>query len=369
MKKDNVVIQFLIIFFATALISFGNASDVWGHLEGVPFHNGGGGRAGEYWVNTAVDPYFAVPNKNTGLVFSVQDDYGNDVYGIYTMVEIYDSANHNRIFLQPWKYQKIGDFTVDYTFKKPGLYQVVLSVSDSSYHSTNQPARDILFYNMGCNCHRTVSNVAISESFGVVWDIIMGIVVVMPITVFGSALYLNYRRTSKNWRNRTVGRLESFRYIVMLTAIASGIVHFLVYAQHASMRVEWSLFLLISASLQVTYGVNFLVSTMTKSHKIKDETRGFTDMRPSKALAKYLITPMRTHLIGILGNASLIGLYIYVIIFPAPLSPDNLPEDLSILGILSKTTEVLGLFSIYWLIRLERHVSKVINAKDIKLHW
>jgi hypothetical protein len=55
-----------------------------------------------------------------------------------------------------------------------------------------------------------------------------------------------------------------------------------------------------------------------------------------------------------MGTAVLIGLYIYVLIFPPPLSPTNQPEKIEIAGILSKSLEVALLVGIVFIMRLDK---------------
>ena len=50
---------------------------------------------------------------------------------------------------------------------------------------------------------------------------------------------------------------------------------------------------------------------------------------------------MLVNLFGLIGTGVLVGLYIYVVLFPPPLSPTNAPEIVDIAGILAKTVELL----------------------------
>jgi hypothetical protein len=59
------------------------------------------------------------------------------------------------------------------------------------------------------------------------------------------------------------------------------------------------------------------------------------------------------NLFGFMGTAILVGLYIYVIIFPPPLSPTNRPEEIEIAGILSKSIEVALLIGIVFVMKLD----------------
>src|ERR671925_1433390 len=69
------------------------------------------------------------------------------------------------------------------------------------------------------------------------------------------------------------------------------------------------------------------------------------------------------NLFGFIGTAVLIGLYIYVVIFPPPLSPTNQPEQIEITGILSKSVEVALLVGIVYIMRVDRQAFQQIMMR------
>ena len=69
---------------------------------------------------------------------------------------------------------------------------------------------------------------------------------------------------------------------------------------------------------------------------------------------------MAVNLFGFTGTAVLVGLHIYVVIFPPPLSPINRPEEIEIAGILSKSVEVALLIGIMFIIRWDRQAFQKI---------
>jgi hypothetical protein len=70
------------------------------------------------------------------------------------------------------------------------------------------------------------------------------------------------------------------------------------------------------------------------------------------------------NLFGLIGTAVLIGLYIYAVTFPPPLSPNNRPEGVDVAGVLAKSTEVILVFGIVYLMRGEK---KRFSARMAKI--
>lgn len=69
---------------------------------------------------------------------------------------------------------------------------------------------------------------------------------------------------------------------------------------------------------------------------------------------------MAVNLFGFMGTAVLVGLYIYVVVFPPPLSPINQPEEIETTGILSKSVEIALLIGILFIIRWDRQAYQKI---------
>ncbi|MFY9794226.1 MAG: hypothetical protein WAJ93_00900, partial [Candidatus Nitrosopolaris sp.] len=60
------------------------------------------------------------------------------------------------------------------------------------------------------------------------------------------------------------------------------------------------------------------------------------------------------NLFGLIGSSVLLGLYIYSVALPPPLSPINRPEAVDVAGILDKSLEVVLIIGIVYLMRLEK---------------
>jgi hypothetical protein len=72
---------------------------------------------------------------------------------------------------------------------------------------------------------------------------------------------------------------------------------------------------------------------------------------------------MAVNWFGFIGTAVLVGLYMYVIFFPPPLSPTNQPEEIETAGILAKSFEVALLIGIVLIIRWDRQEFRHIMIK------
>ena len=317
------------------------------HFEHFTHYNNRGSQIGEYYAYEALEPEYAGPNEPVAVMFSIQDQDGRDTYNIDTMVEIYSAATGERIEAWPWTRQEIGDFEVFYNFPELGSYQIVLSIAkDGGGGPANQnridPPRTTISSTGGCDCHRAIFNVSITENIGTIWTVMMSIAVSLPLSVLGGVLIWNYRRLKKNGRYPSSMRSDTVKYLVMLAAIAGGVVHLAVYAEHASLRLEYSIFLLVAAGMQVVYGVVYTLLTLT----------GQGSNEPASL---YYRKKMAINLFGLVGTGILLGLYAYSVILPPPLSPNNEPESIDIAGILAKAIEVITVIGIVYLMRIEKH--------------
>lgn len=317
----------------------------YAHLEHFSHYNGGGDEAGKYYVYQALDPEYTRPGEPTSIIFSVQDSDGNDVYNIETMVEIYEAVTEKRLYVFPWTQQEVGDFLLPYTFENPGNYHIVLSISDKkAIHDNDDSTRSIISNTLDCNCERVVFNVSITEHFGTIYNSVMTIVIIGPITVLGVVLWSNYREKKKKGIYKSLAKPEFIKYAMMLLGLAGGIIHLAVYSEHASLRIEYSVFLLVAGCSQVVYGVLYVLITLFESSEIQSRESVKSQYR------KVVVV----NLFGLFGTAVLLGLYIYVVIFPPPLSPTNQPEELEFAGILSKSVEALLVIGIVYLMRYEK---------------
>ena len=339
-----------VLFIATAaivLLPLSSIIPAYAHFEHFTHYNNRGGDVGPYYAYEALEPEYAAPNEPIGVMFSVQDLDGRDTYNIDTMVEIYSATTGERLKAWPWTRQEIGDFQVFYNFPELGSYQIVLSVAKDGNNPANlngidQP-RETLSSTAGCNCDRVIFNVSITKNFGTIWYTMMLISVSLPLSVLGGVLVWNYRRRvikkSGMYGTRTQG--DTARYIIMLAAIAGGIVHLAVYAEHASLRLEYSIFLLVAAGMQIVYGVAYTLLTLA-------------GQAANESAHKYYQKKVAVNLFGLVGTGVLIALYAYSVILPPPLSPNDRPESIDIAGILAKAIEVFTVIGIVYLMRLEK---------------
>ena len=127
----------------------------------------------------------------------------------------------------------------------------------------------------------------------------------------------------------------------MLAAIAGGVVHLAVYAEHASLRIEYSIFLLVAAGMQIVYGVVYTLLTLT-------------GQGVNESAHQYHKKKVAVNLFGLVGTGILIGLYAYSVILPPPLSPNDQAESIGVAGILAKGIEVFTIIGIVYLMRLEK---------------
>jgi hypothetical protein len=232
------------LFITTAaivLLPLSSIIPAYAHFEHFTHYNNRGGSVGPYYAYEALEPEYAGPNEPVAVMFSVQDREGRDTYNIHTMVEIYSGTTGERLKAWPWTEQEIGDFELFYNFPEVGSYQIVLSVAkDGNSVNLNSidPARPTLSSTASCNCDRAIFNVSITKNFGTIWNVMMLVAISLPLSVFGAVLAWNYKRTMKNGTYQGSMRRDTIRYLIMLAAIAGGVVHLAVYAEHALLRLE-----------------------------------------------------------------------------------------------------------------------------------
>ncbi|HZA48014.1 MAG TPA: hypothetical protein VE521_03700 [Nitrososphaera sp.] len=335
----------LVVMVVVVLLPLSYLIPAYAHFDHLPHYNNGAGYVGPYYAYEALEPEYADPNKPVAVLFSVQDYDGRDTYNIHTMVEIYSATTGERLKAWPWTEQEIGDFQLFYNFPEVGSYQIVLSVAkDGNPVNPNSidPPRATLSSTASCNCDRAIFNVSITNNFGTIWNVMMLISISLPLSVFGVVLAWNYRRTIKSGRDQRSVRRDMIRYMIMLAAIAGGIVHLAVYAEHALLRVEYSIFLLVAAGMQIVYGVLYTLLTLA-------------GVGANESAHKYYQKKLAVNLFGLIGTGILLGLYAYSVILPPPLSPNDEPEDIDFAGILAKSIEVFTVIGIVYLMRIEKH--------------
>lgn len=330
----------------------------YAHLSHTPHYNGGSNRdgIGKYYPYMALDPEYAAPDEPTQITFSVQDFDGNDVYDIETMVEIYQESTGERVKGFPWTVRDIGDFNIYYVFPNPGGYEIVLSVANDDKmvnHNQLDAPRSILSSISDCNCQRVIFNVSISESWGLVRNSLLVISILIPIIVLGLVLgkmYLN--RRNEQSISKMIPEKETLKYIVMLLAIAGGLVHLAIFPEHGSQQIYYSVFLMAAAGAQVAYGIMYiLINFAGESYPGNNRTFIINQYRKRVAL----------NLFGFIGTSVLIGLYAYSVIVAPPLSPDNKAENIDVAGIMAKAVEILLVIGIIYLMKWEKkRVEKIL---------
>lgn len=333
----------------------------YAHFEHFTHYNNRGDGVGKYYVYQAVEPDYVHHKQPAKIMFSIQDKDGNDVINVVTMVEIYAADTGERVKAYPWTKQETGDFELEYTFPRNGNYQVVISVANNpdatgSNSRVMDPPRDTLSSTLNCNCDRAVFNISVSENFGNIYSSVMLAVVIVPLTVFGLVLGITFRGKRRNkslYPNLT--NTEALKWSVMLLAIGGGLVHLAIFSEHASLRLEYSIFLLAAGGIQITYGVVYIMITLAGQLTTISTGSIIQDQKfESVATAKsYYRKTVIVNLFGLIGTGVLLGLYTYTIVFPPPLSPNNEPEQVDFAGILAKSIELFLVIGIVYLLKWE----------------
>jgi hypothetical protein len=218
-----------------------------------------------------------------------------------------------------------------------------------------------------------VFNISIANTFGAIQNSLFFICIISPLTLLGVILTKNYykkyrannkkinhtsKENSKNAKTQDLGRgrEQIIKYTLTLLALAGGIVHLVVFPEHGSLHVYYSIFLLAAAGGQIAYGILYFLVMLSKPfYEIPIE-----QLQIIKTTYKH---NMAVNLFGFIGTAVLVGLYIYVVIFPPPLSPTNQPEEIEIAGILSKSVEVALLIGIVFVMRLDNQAFQKITLR------
>lgn len=176
------------------------------HLTQISYYNSESmGIGDKYFIDQALNPEYAKPNQQTNILFSIQDKNGNDVSNVNVMVEIYSAAGE-LMYIFPWTSLAIGDFEIPFTFENNGNYQVVLSILNEGMARPTEtdeltPTRSILTDNSNCNCERAVFNIAISETYGLIFTLTIYGIILSAIVVLGVILTWILLKRRKNKRS------------------------------------------------------------------------------------------------------------------------------------------------------------------------
>lgn len=348
-----VILTLIFSLFCIVLVISPIYISVYGHFSHAAHYNNGQiGIGNEISVFQQMEPEYPKPNETAYIQFSIQDKQGRDTTNKVVLVEIYSTLTNERIAVFPWTIVEIGDFQVPFIFPKIGNYQIVLSLLNADANpdeilNTVPPPRNILVDSLNCNCERAVFNISVGESFGsiflaVIYGSILGVVFIVGGVL--SWMYLSRRKSKTN----PISNEEFIKYSVLFLAVGASIVHIAVYSGHATLRLEYSIFLISAAGGQLFYGISYIFLIFSDDRlPIKKTDKRFITKEYYKK-SKIL------NLIGLAGSLVLIGLYIYSVTFPPPLSPNAHPEDVDFAGILDKSLEILLVIGITYLMKVER---------------
>jgi hypothetical protein len=341
--------RLVLICLPLVILGFSLTNVAFSHLEHLPHYNGGFSGVGKYYIFQGMEPDYPRPEEPAGIVFSIQDNKGNDMTNIVTMVEVYDEKSGDRIAVFPWTKHDVGDFRLYYTFPKIGNYILVVSVVDDSPTIENRiglasPARSTLLDRSDCDCERGLMNISVTNNFGTIYygSIFTGIF--MGIAVLGVVLALIFLKRRKTIMSANIRDKQVLKYCVLLLAMASGFVHIAVFPGHASLRIEYSIFLFAAGAAQFTYGIAYVLISLNES-KISNDTASVRNHYRKTAVL---------NMFGLIGSSVLLGLYLYSVIFPPPLSPNNVAEQVEVAGILAKSTEAILVGGVVYLMVWER---------------
>jgi len=154
----------------------------------------------------------------------------------------------------------------------------------------------------------------------------------------------------------SINTKQNIKYCITLLALAGGLVHLIVFPEHGSIHIYYTIFLLSAAGAQVAYGILYFLIMLSKPfYEISDEQQ---QVRKST----YRNT-MAVNLFGFIGTAVLVGLYTYSVIYPPPLSPINKPEQIEFVGIFAKSLEVALLVGIVFIIKWDKNTYQHMMMK------
>ena len=341
--------RLVLICLPLIILGFSLTNVAFSHLEHLPHYNGGFSGVGKYYIFQGMEPDYPRPEEPAGIVFSIQDNKGNDMTNIVTMVEVYDEKSGDRIAVFPWTKHDVGDFRLYYTFPKIGNYILVVSVVDDSPAIENRiglasPARSTLLDRSDCDCERGLMNISVTNNFGTIFygSIFTGIF--MGIAVLGVVLALIFLKRRKTIMSANIRDKQVLKYCILLLAMASGFVHIAVFPGHASLRIEYSIFLFAAGAAQFTYGIAYVLISLNESKISIDIASVRNHYRKTAVL----------NMFGLIGSSVLLGLYLYSVIFPPPLSPNNVAEQVEVAGVLAKSTEAILVGGVVYLMVWER---------------
>jgi hypothetical protein len=346
---ESILLKLFLVCLPVIILGSVSSNAAFSHLEHLPHYNGGFSGVGKYYIFQGMEPDYPRPLEPSGIVFSIQDNKGNDMNNIVAMVEIYDEKSGDRIAVFPWTKHTIGDFRLYYTFPRIGNYILVISVLDDSPDSNTRiglsgPPRSTLLDRSDCGCERGLMNISVTNNFGTVYYSSIFTGIFMGIAVLGAVLGAIFLKRRKSIMSADIRDRHVLKYCILFLAMASGFVHIAVFPGHASLRIEYSIFLFTAGAAQFTYGIVYVLVSLNNS-KISNDLASVRNQYRKTAVL---------NMFGLIGSSILLGLYIYSVILPPPLSPNNVAEQVEVGGILAKSTEAILVGGVVYLMIWER---------------
>lgn len=347
--SDPIPLKPLLFCIPLIILGIFSSNIAYSHLEHLPHYNGGFSGVGKYYIFQGMEPDYPRPEEPAGIVFSIQDNKGNDMPNVVTMVEIYDERSGDRLAAFPWTKHEIGDFRLYYTFPRIGNYILVVSVVDDSPASESRiglsgPARSTLLDRSDCDCERGLMNISVTNNFGTIYYSSIFVGIFMGIAVLGAVLGLIFLKRRKTIMSANMKDRQVLRYCILFLAMASGFVHIAVFPGHASLRIEYSIFLFTAGAAQFAYGIVYVLISL-------NETKIPNDIA---SVRKHYRKTAVLNMFGLIGSSVLLGLYLYSVVLPPPLSPNNVAEQVDVAGVLAKSTEAILVGGVVYLMIWER---------------
>jgi hypothetical protein len=347
--SEPILLKPLLFCIPLIILGIFSTNIAYSHLEHLPHYNGGFSGVGKYYIFQGMEPDYPRPAEPAGIVFSIQDNKGNDMTNVVTMVEIYDERSGDRLAVFPWTKHEIGDFRLYYTFPRIGNYILVVSVVDDSPASESRiglssPARSTLLDRSDCDCERGLMNISVTNTFGTIYYSSIFVGIFMGIAVLGAVLGLIFLKRRKTIMSANMKDRQVLRYCILFLAMASGFVHIAVFPGHASLRIEYSIFLFTAGAAQFAYGIVYVLISLNES-KIPNDIA---------SVRKHYRKTAVLNMFGLIGSSVLLGLYLYSVVLPPPLSPNNVAERVDVAGVLAKSTEAILVGGVVYLMIWER---------------
>jgi hypothetical protein len=347
--SDPIPLKPLLFCIPLIILGIFSTNIAYSHLEHLPHYNGGFSGVGKYYIFQGMEPDYPRPAEPAGIIFSIQDNKGNDMTNVVTMVEIYDEKSGDRLAVFPWTKHEIGDFRLYYTFPRIGNYILVVSVVDDSPASESRiglssPARSTLLDRSDCDCERGLMNISVTNTFGTIYYSSIFVGIFMGIAVLGAVLGLIFLKRRKTIMSANMKDRQVLRYCILFLAMASGFVHIAVFPGHASLRIEYSIFLFTAGAAQFAYGIVYVLISLNES-KIPNDIA---------SVRKHYRKTAVLNMFGLIGSSVLLGLYLYSVVLPPPLSPNNVAERVDVAGVLAKSTEAILVGGVVYLMIWER---------------